>query len=96
MLGFFEIYFFETIFLHDEIIFFVRIFFCDQVCISTFDSAAQNRYMATPNAYMLIYSKNSPPGLVLKVVYSNTASGGGATMKRISLLVNTASHSQGG
>ena len=26
-------YFLENIFLHDEIIFFVRIFFCDQVCI---------------------------------------------------------------
>ena len=28
-------YFLENIFLHDEIIFFVRIFFCDQVCIYT-------------------------------------------------------------
>ena len=28
-------YFLENIFLHDEIIFFVRIFFCDQVCICT-------------------------------------------------------------
>ena len=33
---FFEILIFlEIIFLHDEIIFFVRIFFCDQVCISS-------------------------------------------------------------
>ena len=34
--SFFEIgIFFENIFLHDEILFFVRIFFCDQVCISS-------------------------------------------------------------
>ena len=67
-----KLFFLENIFLHDEIIFFVRIFFCDQVCISTFDSAAQNRYMAARNAYMIIYSKISPPGLILKVVHSYT------------------------
>ena len=38
-LNFFDFFenfmFLENIFLHDEIIFFVRIFFCDQVCISS-------------------------------------------------------------
>ena len=32
---FWKYYFLENIFLHDEIIFCVRIFFCDQVCIYT-------------------------------------------------------------
>ena len=49
--------FFENIFLHDEILFFVRIFFCDQVCISTFDLAAQNNYMEGLNRYMASKSK---------------------------------------
>ena len=47
----------KIIFPHDEIIFFVRIFFCDQVCISTFDLAAQNNYMEALNRYMASKSK---------------------------------------